>query len=89
LSYPFVKAVNWDEFITQMRGLGVSFKAEDIPSGAGQKVHVTYFEHTMDGKTFTCVVDIVDREQMLLPSMIRGICKSLHIHPVCFGLDLV
>lgn len=49
---------------------------------------VSYFENIMNGDTFTHVVDIPDRSELLLPSRIRGACKALNIHPDCFGLDL-
>lgn len=88
MSYPFIKAINWDEFIEQMKGIGVSFKTETVPGPAKTPIEVTYFENKMDGLAFTCVVDIVDRKEMLLPSTIRVICRRLHIHPTVFGLDL-
>ncbi|HSY10271.1 MAG TPA: hypothetical protein VK840_05085 [Candidatus Dormibacteraeota bacterium] len=88
MSYPFAKAINWDEFIGQMNGIGVNFKTETILESKNNKISVTYFENKMDGETFVCVVDIIDRKQMLLPSTIRGILRNLHIHPDVCGLDL-
>jgi hypothetical protein len=88
LSYPFAKAINWDEFIGQMNGIGVAFKTETVLGPARQPIPVTYFENKMDDEVFICVVDIIDRKQLLLPSTIRGILRNLHIHPSVCGLDL-
>jgi hypothetical protein len=88
LSYPFSKALNWDEFIRLMKTLDVLFKTETLEGPNGKPLKITYFENKVDGEHLTHVVDIADRSQMLLPAMVLGICRPLHIHPKLFGMDL-
>jgi hypothetical protein len=89
LSYPFTKGITWKEFIAQMKGVGVSFKQETVPGLViGNEITVAYFENKMDGRVFRCVVDIQDMDQIVLPSMVRMVCKSLSMHPKVFGLEL-
>jgi hypothetical protein len=84
LAYPFSKALSWDEFIELMEKLDVSFKIDHLAGPDGKPIEVTYFENKADGEQLTYVVDIADRKQMLLPSMVLGICRPLHIHPKLF-----
>jgi hypothetical protein len=88
LSYPFGKAIDWDEFIALMNGIGVVFNQTTAIGPKGQPIPVSFFENKMEGEAYTCVVDITDRKQILLPSTIRGILKSLHIHPKVCGFHL-
>lgn len=80
--------MDWDELIAQMGKIGVAFKTETIPGPSQQQIQVTYFEHKTGSEVFFCVVDIVDRKHKLLPSMVRRLCRALHIHPKVFGFDL-
>jgi hypothetical protein len=88
LSYPFTRGKNWNEFIEEMKGIGVEFINETVTGPDGAPIAVTYFRHKMDGKTIRHVVDIGDRSEILMPSTVKIICRALQIHPRVFGLTL-
>jgi hypothetical protein len=88
VSYPFTKAKSWRELIAEMRPIGVSFETVQVTGPKGEKIIVQHFKHQMDGKQLRCVVDICYMDEFVMPTMLRVICRKLHIHPSVFGLDL-
>lgn len=87
MPYPFTCCITWEQLIQQMEGLGVRFVERKMAVSKGSHL-LQYFEHEMDGKTLVHAVDVQDRTDRLLPSVIRELCQALRINPVLFGLNL-
>lgn len=47
-----------------------------------------YFENKKDGKVFRCEVKFDDKQERVMPNMVRYICNRLQINPSLFGLHL-
>jgi hypothetical protein len=86
MPYPFTASITWDQMIEQLHGLNVQFV--ERMAGKDGKTKIQYFSHEVDGVTLVHPVDIQDRSERLLPSVVRGIAEGLNINTTIFGLDL-
>lgn len=80
--------MTWQEMIDLLASWNVQFVERDARDGEGKVHRMQYFEHRMDGETLVHAVDVVDRQERLLPSVVRQLCLALRINPTLFGLEL-
>lgn len=65
-----------------------SFKQIVIPNVNNESFPIDYFERTVEGKKYLCVVSIENDNEVVTPSVLRSVCKRLKIDPAEFGLHL-
>jgi hypothetical protein len=87
VAYPFIRFPKFADFIEDLRAEHqIDLKDLDEPLVKDETTHIAvhYLEGNVDGKTVRYVIDVLDFDERITPSVLRSICARFKLEAESF-----